>query len=381
MADKSHIYKMPSIKAINARPKKYTGASFFSGCGGSSTGHKMAGINILYANEFIPAAQDTYALNAPKTYLDRRDIREVEVAQVLKRMGLKRGELDLLDGSPPCKSFSTAGAGSKNWGEKKLYSDGVHQRTDDLFLEFIRMLKGTMPKVFVAENVPGLVHGKAKGMFLEIMNDFIACGYTVRAQVLDASLLGVPQARHRLIFVGVRNDLVKMGLKPVFPVPLKTPRPSVRDFLPHITAIKGKKGDILTYIPSDVPSATITASDSQNSETASFSCGGFVETKDGKRRKYTINELKKICAFPDDFQFTGTYEQKFERMGRAVPPLMMAHVTREIVKQILDPFYAKGGKNKLPPAEPEKKVKAKPEAKTKGVKDPEKIKKAKTKKA
>lgn len=330
---------MPSMKAINARKKPYTGASFFSGCGGSSTGHKMAGINILYANEFIPAAQDTYAKNAPSTYMDRRDIRKVKVEEVLKRMGLKKGELDLLDGSPPCKSFSTAGAGSKNWGESKHYSDGVHQRTDDLFMEFIRMLKGLKPKVFVAENVPGLVHGKAKGMFLEIMRDFQACGYKVRAMILDASLLGVPQARHRLIFVGVRNDLVKKGFEPCFPKPLKTPRPTVRDFLPHITAIKGKQGDILTYVPSDVPSPTITASDALNSETAGFSCGGFVETKDGKRRKYKIDELKKICAFPDDFVFTGTYEQKFERMGRAVPPLMMAHVTREIVRNILEPYY------------------------------------------
>lgn len=334
-----HLYHMPSIEAINKKKKKFTGASFFSGCGGSSTGHKMAGINILYANEFIPAAQDTYEKNAPTTFMDRRDIRNVTVKEVLKHMKLKKGDLDLLDGSPPCKSFSTAGAGSKNWGESKLYSDGVHQRTDDLFLEFIRMLKGLMPKVFVAENVPGLVHGKAKGMFLEIMRDFQACGYTVKAQILDASLLGVPQARLRLIFVGVRNDLVKKGFQPVFPKPLTTPRPTVRDFLPHIVAIKGKKGDILTYIPSDVPSPTITASDALNSETAGFSCGGFVETKDGVRRKYKIKELKKICAFPDDFVFTGTYEQKFERMGRAVPPLMMAHVTRTLVRNILEPYY------------------------------------------
>lgn len=339
-----HLFHMPSIKAINKKKKSFTGASFFSGCGGSSTGHKMAGINMLYANEFIPAAQDTYEKNAPTTFMDRRDIREVTVKEVLKHMKLKKGELDLLDGSPPCKSFSAAGAGSKNWGEKKLYSDNVYQRTDDLFMEFIRILKGTMPKVFVAENVPGLVHGKAKGMFLEIMRDFKDCGYTVKAQILDASFLGVPQARQRLIFVGVRNDLVKLGLEPVFPTPLKTPRPTVRDFLPHITAIKGRKGEILTYVPSDVPSPTITASDALNSETAGFSCGGFVETKDGKRRKYKISELKKICAFPDDFEFTGTYEQKFERMGRAVPPLMMAHVTKAIVKNILEPYYAKQGK-------------------------------------
>ena len=323
---------------INARPKKYTGISTFSGCGGSSTGHKMAGIDIRYANEFIPAAQDTYALNHPATYLDRRDVREVTAGQILKRIGLKKGELDLFDSSPPCKSFSTAGAGAKNWGEAHLYSGGVSQRTDDLFGEFIRLLNGTQPKVFVAENVPGLVQGKAKGMFLEILRDMKACGYAVSARVIDCSYLGVPQARHRLIFVGVRNDLVKMGFKPVHPEPVTDPV-TVRSVLPHIHYVKSKDRGILAYVPSDIPSPTIVATDGTNSETASFSSGGFVEDDKGVRRKYTVKELKVISAFPSDFKLTGTYKQQVERIGRAVPPLAMGYITKTIIQKILKPYY------------------------------------------
>lgn len=332
------LTSIPTMARINARKKNYTAISLFSGCGGSSTGHKAAGFDVRYANEFIPAAQDTYALNHPNTYLDRRDVREVKASEILKIIKLKKGQLDLLDASPPCKSFSTAGARDKGWGKVSHYSDGVHQRTDDLFDEFIRILRGVMPKVFVAENVPGLVHGKAKGLFLEILRDLKESGYQVSARVLNAAYLGVPQARERLIFVGVRNDLVKKGYVPVHPTAVTDPIP-VNKALPHVAFLKGKKNGILTYLPADIPSPTIVASDGTNSETAGFSCGGFIETDDGERRKYSIKELKVISTFPSDFKFTGTYKQRFERIGRAVPPMMMYHVSRVIGAKILKPYY------------------------------------------
>ncbi len=126
---------------------------------------------------------------------------------------MKAGELDLFDGSPPCASFSTAGKREAGWGKVKDYSD-TKQRTDDLFLEYVRLLRGLQPKVFVAENVSGLVKGVAKGYFLEILAALKASGYRVTCRVLDAQWLGVPQQRQRTIFVGVREDL---GLDPVHP--------------------------------------------------------------------------------------------------------------------------------------------------------------------
>lgn len=329
------IIQIPSMKRINALPKKYKGISSFSGCGGSSTGVKMAGIQVLIATEFIKPAIETYKANHKGTRVLGEDIRQVDWEAVRKELGLKRGQLDFSEGSPPCKSFSTSGTGSDDWGKEKLYSENVYQRTDDLFYEEMRKIKAFMPKVFVCENVKGMVEGDAKGYFVEIMRDLKALGYEVKAQVLNAARLDVPQARERVIFVGVRNDLVKRGFHPVFPR-AKPYMVNVNDVLPHIAYLKSKvRGDI-TYVPASVPSPTIVASDGTNSETAGFSSGGFIETMDGERRKYTIEELKKIFTFPEDFVLTGTYKQQFERIGRSVPPLMMYRVCKTICTEILD---------------------------------------------
>lgn len=336
------LTKTPPMAKINARPKKYTGMSFFAGCGGSSTGHKMAGIDMVYSNEFVPIARQTYKLNHPGTLVDGRDVRKVDPKELLDRLGLKRGELDLLDGSPPCLSFSSAGARDKGWGAVRPYSEGICQRTDDLFYEFIRILKYVKPKVFVAENVTGLVRGTAKGYFLEILAALKAAGYTISVRVLNAAYLGVPQARERVIFVGVRNDLVKLGFNPVHPEPLDRVT-TVQDVLPHVALLKSKKAGILCYIPAGIPSPTIVASDGTNSETAGFSCGGFIETADGTRRKYTIDELKKVFTFPEDFKLIGKFAQQWERLGRSVPPMMAYHISRVIVRDILKPYYAQIG--------------------------------------
>ena len=98
---------IPSMQDINRLKKRYTCVSTFSGCGGSSTSNKLAGLNVLWANEFIPAAQDTYRENHPSTILDCRDIRQVTAKDILKATGLKKGELDMFEGSPPCHPAGT----------------------------------------------------------------------------------------------------------------------------------------------------------------------------------------------------------------------------------------------------------------------------------
>ncbi len=329
------IVKMPSMAAINKRRKDFKAISSFSGCGGSSTGVKMAGLDVLVATEFIKPAIETYKANHKGTKVIETDIREVDWVSVRKELKLKRGQLDFSEGSPPCRSFSTSGKGSEGWGESRLYSENVKQRTDDLFYEEMRKLDAFMPKTFVCENVKGMVEGDAKGYFVEILKDLKAVGYDVKVQVLNAAKLGVPQARERVIFVGVRNDLVKKGHVPVFPKPLDY-EVYVNDVLPHIAYLKSKHRGDMKYVPASIPSPTIVASDGTNSETAAFSSGGFIETVDGDRRKYTIEELKKIFTFPEDFVFTGTYKQQFERIGRSVPPLMMYRIVNAIRKQILE---------------------------------------------
>lgn len=344
-------YIVPSMEQIRAIPwNGLTVASTFSGCGGSCTGYRMAGYRVVWANEFVPAAQDSYKANAdPSCHLDRRDIKLVQASDVLTVTGLKSGELDLFDGSPPCQAFSTAGKREKGWGQEKTYEHGASQCNETLFSEYIRLLRGLMPRTFVAENVSGLVKGTAKGYFLEILRELKASGYRVTCRVLDAKWLGVPQSRQRTIFVGVREDL---GIDPVHPKPLAY-QYSVRDALPWIGKVihdesgQWNEGDV-----TDQQSPAIRAGRAGNmfvecqsgarpkkyssAPAPAVMAGRTVEMKsETERRKFTIAELKRICAFPDDFILCGNYAQQWERLGNSVPPVMMYHIARDIRDRIL----------------------------------------------
>lgn len=232
-------YRVPLMAEIREIPPNgFTVASFFAGAGGSSTGYRMEGFKVLYANEFVPVAQESYKANAaPYTVVDGRDVRKVTAAHVLKACGLKVGELDVMDGSPPCQAFSTAGRREKGWGKDRHYEHGASQKNEDLFFEFVRLRDGIRPKVFVAENVSGLVKGKAKGYFIEILAGLMV-GYRTVAYLLDAQWLGVPQARQRIVFIGVRDDL---GIDPptIQPLPYNY---SVREALPWLDRVVHDQG-------------------------------------------------------------------------------------------------------------------------------------------
>lgn len=321
-------FALPTMKEIaNIEKNGLRVASLFSGCGGSSLGYKLAGCDVIYAVEFVPEAIAAYRANHPNTYLDTRDVREVQAQDILNQVG----EIDILDGSPPCQSFSTAGARSKGWGKTKKYSGDVSQRSDDLFFEYARILKDLQPKAFIAENVSGLVKGAAKGYFLDIIEALRNCGYRVKASVLDAQWLGVPQMRQRLFYVGFRNDL---GLEPVFPSPLKY-HYTVKDVLPHIKLVKFS-GKANNYKAAGLnASPTIMANDYERKETAYFSGGGWIETMQGERRQFTIDELKIICTFPSDFYLPGSLSEQWERLGRAVPPFLMRALAIVVSNQLL----------------------------------------------
>ena len=225
---------MADVRAV--APNGFRAVSTFAGCGGSSLGLRMAGFKMLLANEFIPAAGDTYEANCdPATIVDRRDIRKVTGDSICDAIGIKVGELDYFDGSPPCASFSMAGKRAALWGAVKSYSD-TEQRVDDLFGEYLRLVASLQPKVACAENVPGLTIGVARGFYNEIMDGFEAAGYVPAAAILEAEWLGVPQARHRLFFQAIRQDLWDAGLKHAWPTPL-TYFYSIRDALPHMARV------------------------------------------------------------------------------------------------------------------------------------------------
>jgi DNA (cytosine-5)-methyltransferase 1 len=347
-------YSLPSMQDIAQIPwNGYKAISTFSGAGGSSLGYKLAGYKVLWANEFIPAAQETYRANHPGTILDTRDIRQVSVKDVLGVIEMLPGELDLLDGSPPCAAFSTSGKREKGWGKVKNYSD-TEQRVDDLFFEFTRLLTGIKPKVFVAENVSGLVKGTAKGYFLEILEAMSKAGYKVKVRLLDSQWLGVPQARQRLIYIGVRNDL---PVAPVHPLPMSY-RYTFSDALGGQEEIPG----MAWFFPAESQTGRLwrwlVQTEKKDFAKAALDVLGKETMLQHRRcvynepvntvvqgskclyhpsipRTLTIPELKRVSAFPDDFVLTGSFDQQWERIGRAVPPMMMYQVAKTIRDEIL----------------------------------------------
>jgi DNA (cytosine-5)-methyltransferase 1 len=346
-------FEIPSMSEITALP--WNGlkvASTFSGCGGSCLGYRMAGYRVLFANEFVPAAQDVYKANHPNSYLFTGDVRRLAPELILEKCGVAKGELDVFDGSPPCSAFSLSGKGSKKWGQLKNYSD-VDQRCDDLFFEYVRLLRGVMPKVFVAENVPALKQGHATGLYLQMINAMRESGYVVKGFVLDASGLGVPQARKRLLFVGVREDIGKTPTPPpylshaysakeaVAGLPELTPDERNRlsptetmdvlwhgtkpgtNFMAACERLTGKPHCFNSRrLHGDKPSPTVMAS------------AGLYHWDECRR--LGVPELKRLSSFPDDFALSGGFAKQVERIGRAVPPMMMAAISGHIARTIFD---------------------------------------------
>ena len=337
-------YTIPSMAEVRAtKPNGFTSVSTFSGCGGSCLGLRMAGFNVVWASEFVEAARECYQANHD-TPVDGRDIREVAPQEILDKIGLDVGDLDLLEGSPPCAAFSSSGIREKGWGKVKKYSAKA-QRVDDLFFEFVRLLRGLRPRMFVAENVYGLVTGSSKGYFLRILAAMREAGYNVECRLLDARWLGVPQTRRRLFFIGACNDL---NLTIKFPDPkpyqytLLEAVPWIRDKTykadpaasmsrfaigkrwREINLGRSPVGKLFNLVRPqiDKPCPCVVA---KSSDTSAASVAHPFEC-----RKFDIKELKRICSFPEDFVTTGTYAQQAERLGRAVPPLMMREIALKL---------------------------------------------------
>lgn len=329
--------------------------STFAGCGGSSLGYSIAGFNELLAVEWDNNAVETFKLNFPGIPVYHGDIAKLSVEEVLKITGLKPSELDVLDGSPPCQGFSTAG--------KRCLDDDRNQ----LFREYVRLLRGLQPKVFVMENVSGMVKGKMKLVFAEIMRELKASGYNVSARLMNAMYFNVPQSRQRMIFIGVRSDL---NIKPSHPTAATHP-------ISVSTAVQNVEN--ITYAPKNerVNNCAIFISPGKNASNSltisqirkfwpsleskikrrSFEnrmrrtlpnkphpvigkqfiqCNAEAYLHFNENRYFTIEELKRIASFPDEFSFVGTYELQHARIGNCVPPLFMAAIAEHIKNNILE---------------------------------------------
>ena len=280
--------------------------SLFCGAGGSTLGYKLGGFRELLGIDIDETACNTFQHNFPLTPIWNRDINSVEAEEILQYLELDVGELDVLDSSPPCVGFSICG------------SRKVQDERNDLLLETIRFITGIRPKVFLIENVPGLMKGKMKGQFNQIFTQLQSIGYKLKCRSINTIYYNVPQSRQRLIFLGVRKDL---AVEPTFPQPNSQVK-RLKDVLPDVDFHSRGQFDKKIKHPESLP-YTITKTPSMF----------FVQ--DGVQRKPTIEELKVLSSFPEDFTFTGSYTQIWNQIGNCVPPLMMKEMSKTIREDIL----------------------------------------------
>ena len=323
--------------------KKYTIISTFAGGGGSSLGYKMAGFDELLAIDFDKNAIETLKLNYNFPVWER-NIKTVSGKEILDFCKLNIGDLDILDGSPPCQGFSTVG------------KRNVTDNRNDLFLDYSRLISELKPKVFVMENVSGMIKGTFKGKFNEILSYLKNLGYNVKCKLMNAMWYEVPQSRERVIFIGVRNDL---NIEPSFPKPFTkviTVKEAIKDC--PLSEIKIPKGDVDLYFDKikvgfDLASyyesigkkrksfsiKKINPNKPLNTITKLFSASMTGLLHWNEKRYLTINELKRCSTFPDEYKFIGKFEQQWARIGNAVMPKMMYHIANNIKLNILDLYY------------------------------------------
>lgn len=202
-----------------------TAIDLFSGCGGLTTGLKLAGFRVLAAVECDEGAIEAYKANHPEVgRVYSKDIRKLTGKRVLKDLRIKRGELDLLAGCPPCQAFSRMRTLNRGMA--------VDDKRNALVFEYLRMVRVLAPKALMFENVPGLAGDQR---YAGLLDALVGLGYTTAQEIHDAAGFGVPQRRRRLIMLATRGDKVRM------PLPLAQPR-TVRDAIGHLAA-PGASGD------------------------------------------------------------------------------------------------------------------------------------------
>lgn len=348
-------YKWNLNNAVFTKDKGKVFSCFACG-GGSTMGYKLAGFDVLGCNEIDPKMIEAYKANHNPRYAF------LEPIQTFKNRTDLPDELynlDILDGSPPCSSFSAAGDRMDGWGKEKKFREGqAVQVLDTLFFDFIDLAKKLQPKVVVAENVKGLLLGEAKQYVIQIYRELDDAGYYVQHWMLDASNMGVPQKRERVFFIAMRKDLAAKFLvqKDMFTfVPkLKLEFNETEIKYGEVEQIGDFENKLSDYylelwdqrIDTDTDFSDINGRVNGKPNTGfghSFVkrdkvCGTLTSHKlcvisFHEGRGLSNLEKKLIGSFPLDYDFRGNVPGYL--IGMSVPPLMMARVANEIHKQWL----------------------------------------------
>ena len=390
-------YTLDDLEKSSDR-KLFNYITFFAGGGGSSCGYKLAGGDVRFVNEFQQVAMNDYLANFPKTpHHICGDIKDVTGKQIMEMTGLKVGELDLLDGSPPCPPFSMSGTKQKGWGKEKTAYGMKQKNIEDLTWEQIRITGEMKPKVVVCENVKGLTMDYASEHLARMVNDFESHGYTTVYKVLKGHQHGVPQKRERVFIVSVRNDVLDAIDMPfmcvageVFPDPEKEfvdIRGAIEDIQLNnanrveadeliASMMKGAKWKWLKRLQKN-PDKVVSVGDdvvgpwydkviahrvkwgktiperkssfyqsrrvpwNQASHTLSeqgLMTSLAVHLHPEEDRVFTTREAARIMTLPEDYIFTGTLNQNLARIGLMVAPLCMKDLADNIYNNILKPY-------------------------------------------
>ena len=313
--------------------------------GGSSMGYKLAGFHHLGGVELDPKVAETYKLNHHPELLYNEDIRDFNKREDLPP---ELYTLDLLDGSPPCSTFSTAGSRDKAWGKEKHFTEGQKLQTlDDLVFIYCNTILKLKPKCFLLENVSGIIKGNAKSYSRRIVEYLTSNGYDVQVFCLNAATMGVPQARERVFFIGHRKEfrLPKLVLnfneEPIVFGEVYDKDGHHEPMTDYMLSLweKRKYGD---KDMSDIKLRT-------EGKTSLFSHGFLYLNRiaptitSTNREKHTsffwkpeyINDTEiSLCStFPQDYQ--SPYKEIGWLCGMSVPPVMTAQIAYQIYKQWL----------------------------------------------
>lgn len=309
----------------------------FAGAGGLALGEEKAGFNHIALIEFNKSATDTLKKNRPQWNVICDDIANISVMDLEKYFAISKGELDLLSGGAPCQSFSYAG--------KRL---GLDDTRGTLFYHYAVFLRKLQPRMFLFENVRGLLTHDSGKTYKTMLEVFSEAGYTIQYKILNAWDYGVAQKRERLITIGIRNDMVDK-ISFIFPEK-KEYKPVLRDVLNNVPESEGTKyskykENIYKLVPAGGYWRDIPEEIAKEYMKSCWNMGGgrtgilrrlsldepslAVLTSPSQKqtdrchpiepRPFTVRENARIQSFPDEWEFVGTVGEQYKQVGNAVP--------------------------------------------------------------
>ena len=347
---------------------EFNAVSLFAGAGGCSLGFTRSGVDILAAYDICKDAVETYNRNFDGNRCHLEDLSACDFTAVRNRLGLRRGELDLIIGGPPCQGFTTAGRQAENDSRNRLLAN------------YVNALHDFYPRWFMMENVEGILTATHGTFIIDCMRAMISLGYTLYLKKVYMQELGIPQRRKRVIIVGNRE-----GKSFVFPEPMRrasgaifrngteTLRKTIADIeeidIPEINHIRKSEsgiryericalheGQTMKDLPKELQHksfakrASRRVCDGTPTEKRGGSPAGLKRlvydepsltitgtaisefVHPSQNRMLTIRECARIQTFPDDFRFVGSDRQQMQQIGNAIPPVFASQMAEQICR-------------------------------------------------